>query len=775
MSAPRVLMSTLTQEKRSKPAFLWLIILGCVGLLNAPAATAASHRHPSLMGILMSGSALSALVLEQPVLQPQDAGAGGGPTTPPDSPTGPTPPTEAQTRDIEFLRPILTNEASDPVSRSEAAARLLAMDLPQAGSILDQALRSGKEPVVISILTALQESPKPPPGLLPPCLELLRGGDPTGAGIDAEAAMLDPLARALVGYGEQALSEITSLAHDSSAPVSNRLRAIRVTSAFRTQAGAAGLIALLDPTRGESQEITCAACRSLQRLSGSPHGCEPELWHRWWSNVGGLSDAEWNEMILGVLTSRIAELERVVSAEQARNEQVLRVLSAVYAQLFPVLDISSQINLLPGMLDHELPAVRRFALERVERIMRDSVPIPPSIQSRLVQRLQNDPLPDVRSRSLRLLDQQNYEGLATLIAGRLNVERDRQVVAVLLEVLTRRPAAEAIAPLTGWLSDGQLGAAAADAVWAFGGLATLPADQAQNLLAALQAVDPSARKPSHARLHALIGAEAEMAGLESMLDADDQRLRQSVAEGFVRRGWAQPLLERAEDPVIRPAALRVLAQGPAELPRFQTLVSLRSAEESDPAWESAVRILVRRLSLSDLLEADAVLAGLNRVPSALRIEGLLPVAENPPEGATAEQRSVLLVRLAPLLMESGRAARAHELLVQLNGVPSSPELLRVKFRAAALSMQWDAAFQLSSEPAAWVSTLTWVVEFDKPAAARLRDEIARRFAEQMADEVRAEFDTACAKLQAQEPPAAVSEEAGAGSQPAEEEEEAEGR
>ncbi|UCD73996.1 MAG: hypothetical protein JSV91_09405 [Phycisphaerales bacterium] len=722
--------------------------LTCLGFLFSPPACAATPAEPARAGSPDIAAPSTPDDQPPPAETPQEVQAADETeqeTTapPPEQPPAAAGLTPDQARDLAFFRQILMNPANDPASLTEAAARLLAMSLPPAIEALNEALAGGQEPIVAAVLSALSDAPRPAPELRPACINALRTAPP---------ATRDALGRVLVRYGEDALNDVARLAEDQEAAVSDRLGAVHALGAFRSPSGAARLIGLLDPQRNESAQVVRESCLSLQRLSGSPFGNEAERWRQWWSEVRDLPPDGWNDMIVRNLAARIAELELAAETERAQRLEVMRRLGAVYSDLFPVLTIEDQFARLPAMLDDELETVRQFAITRIGRLLRDSVRIPPDVRQKLAERLAADPSPNIRLQAVRLLDQQNHEGLSNLLAERLDQETDREVVAVILGVLARRPLTEATGSITRWLGDPELGKAAADALWACPELISLTPERRRSLLDSLHALSDSARTAAHERLLAAIGDDTDLTRLEDLLDGDDQDVRLAVAEGFTRRGHRQPLLDRADDPLIRPFVLRVLAEGAADLASFQRLVSLRPAGEDHRAWDAAVQRLGGRLTVNDLLEADAILAGLDRAPQALRVNVLLPVAETPPQDASIEQRTTLLLRLSPLLMMADRARKAHELLLQLNGAPDSPELLRARFRAAALSIQYDQAAQLSAEPAAWVSTLTWIVEFHPPSARRLRDEIARRFAEQLTGDLRTGFDAACAKLP-EEPPA----------------------
>jgi hypothetical protein len=221
--------------------------------------------------------------------------------------------------------------------------------------------------------------------------------------------------------------------------------------------------------------------------------------------------------------------------------------------------------------------------------------------------------------------------------------------------------------------------------------------------------------------------------LTALLDSDDPARRVAVAEGFWKRGLRQPLLDRADDEAIYPFAIRALADGPPDLTGFNTLATLRPNETHRRLWSEMVLKLASRIPPGDLLAADDVLRSVAYVDVALRRDMLLQAAAQPHDAFAIATRLAIAERLAPMLLDLGEAARAHELLSALNGAAgSSPALAVPRFQAAALTGHYDVAARVQPDAEAWVNLLSREFERGNPACPRLLDEIVRRFSAQLA-------------------------------------------
>lgn len=639
--------------------------------------------------------------------------------------------TEKQAEDLQYHASILQNAANDHATRAGAAARLLRMELPEADRVLSEALGSGEPSLMLAVIEALGSAALPARGLLDAAVQALR---------TAPQETLDQLAIVVARYETAALGDVSALALDRALPIPERLGPIRALASFSTRESVDRLMELADPARGEEPAIREAALESLRRLAPADLGSDYSRWRAWWNRARQSSRVEWAREVVRQYQDRTAELERL------NDELVLRYVGLL-RELYVTLPLAGQLQRLPADLDDELAPVREFAMGRIARLLRDSVPIPEPVREKVLSRL-DDEVPALRRQAAQLLDELDEPTLAERIAQRLGAEHDREVILAYLQLLKNRTTAAALEPILAWLGDEQMGDPAAEALWKLLRTTSLSAEQSA---AARQAVAETLRvRPSSriVRLSAYLSEEQDLQQVQAMLDGDDAAIRAAVAAGLCARGQREALLEHAADPAVYPWALRVLADGPANLAGFELLTGLRPTAEMAPAWADAVRALAARLDPALVLEADDALARTDYAEAPLRATVLRRVAALPPEALTLEYRIRMLDRLAPMLIELGEAPVAFDLLDSLDGTAGSPTLTELKFRAALLAGRYDAAAQIHEDGSAWIPILADLAERGGEEAARLRDEIARRFAGNLADDpaFKAAFDTATAGL-----------------------------
>jgi HEAT repeat protein len=653
--------------------------------------------------------------------------------------------TSQQQRQMQIFGPILLNPSNDidPKVRRDAAEELVAMHAPEAVEILAEALRSNKPQVMHAAVHALYVSKALIPELMDPAVEALAS---------APHEILEPLAWVVGRYGEPALQRVGELASRPSAAPAARTDPIYALAAFRSRAAAMQLMAIIEASSSDSNasrtaansEIINAACASLERMSGLSYGRDVRKWRAWWAEASSVSDDQWFKLMADSLSDRVAQLQNQLQHQREAHAQSSRKLFEAYRDLYPALSTDEQLRRLPRLLEDELATVREFGMSRVSLLLRDSIRIPAEVQQKLAQRL-TDENPTLRLEAARLLDELNYDLTGELIAGRLPLEKTSSVITGYLEVLAKRPCAAAIDPALKLLADREHSPMAAQALWRI-----IPAvNPDEQIVAAVRSAAREARDQfgtvESARLLALIGDRDDIAALTTLLDDESQSLRSAVAEGFAARGLRQPLIDRADDPAIFPLAVQSLAQGPADLGTFRLLAGLQPLPSQYPVWAQAVLQLARQLPPKQLLAADDVLSGFAYSDLALRRD-VLNLAVAAPRDELAEARHATVVRLAPILIDLGDAARAFELIEGLNGDPSTPELAAVRFQAAALSGHYERAAAIQGNATAWVALLESAASRDLAAATPLRDEIERRFADSMLDADRAIFERVSEEL-----------------------------
>lgn len=658
--------------------------------------------------------------------------------------------TVQQERDLAFYRAILENPTNHPDTRIGAADRLLGLDVPQAVEVLDGALRHGAPPVRRSVVEALRLADEPVPGLLDGAVHALR---------TAEPEVLDQLAIIINRYGDEGLSLVVELARDTSVPVVERVGAITALGHFPTRASGDELIGLADPFHGEHEEIRVAAFASLRRLSPANFGTDFDKWRGWWQGVRDMSQEEWAREVVRQYQERNARLER-------ENADLARRFVEVLRGLHRTLDVPAQLERVRQDLDDPLVPVRDLAIERIERLMRDSVTIPDPVRAKLVERL-DDKDASIRVRAMNVLDELDQPDLARLVAARLPAENDRAVLIRSLEVLTRRPTTDAVDALVALADAEVVGVAAADALWAFVCATEIPIESRHAALIAVRSAvgrrapaatgqSASARHlPGLIRLLAFLGEEPDLLVVEPFLDDENPALRRAVAEGLALRGRRRPLLDRANDPAVFPSAVRAIAAGPADLASFQQLAGLTPPEGLHDTWAEGIRTLAASLEPGTRLDADRTLRRLEYADAALRSIVLLPLTGLPPDAMPPAYRVETLETLTPLLLAQGEALRAYEILDSFNGIDGFPSLAEARFRAALCAGRFDAAAQLRPAPGAWLAALGDLVEGKTPGAQSVSEEIERRYGGSLDARLRASLDAARRQL---EPTAVVEQE-----------------
>jgi hypothetical protein len=189
-------------------------------------------------------------------------------------------------------------------------------------------------------------------------------------------------------------------------------------------------------------------------------------------------------------------------------------------------------------------------------------------------------------------------------------------------------------------------------------------------------------------------------------------------------------------------ALLALTSGPTDLGTARTLIRLEPSETNRTLWRDAVLGSVRDLSVANVLAADDLLQRAAAVTPELRAEVFASVGVDVRETASGEQQLELVRRQATVLLELAQAAAAHERLQEFCGDRDVPSLRTLRMEAALRAGAFEAAGRVDSQPVAWVDILEQLVGQDPQAAAAVRDEIVRRFGNELNGPLRDRLDAA---------------------------------
>ena len=661
--------------------------------------------------------------------------------------------TPSQQRRLDLFKATLFESSdSDPSRRVDAAEELLLMRLTQALDVLDQALCSGRSPVILAVIEAMDKQPEPVPGLLEPAVFALT---------NSPEDVIDRLSVVLTQYDDQALRKIAALALDEQATVNNRLGPIRALSAVRSRESAARLIDIIKQSPGKSSLIHSTACEALSQLTGFNYGTNVRSWLGWWDEFREKPLEEWDRVMIANLQSQITRLVDENNDLRAQLKVKSDLVIQVYEDLFPLLTEQDRLNKLPQLLENTDSSVREYAIERIQRILRDTSTIPVELQDKLAAQM-GDEKPVIRRQTAELLDSLGYPTIADRVAQAISNESNPDVISSYLKILTARTSPDALEPLCNLLSDETFCDAAAAALWELLLSEHVTEAARATTQTSLAAALNNRQNTPLLRLKALIADEDKLIELESKLDDEDLNVRRAIAEGFARRGHRQPLLDRGTDEIIYPYAVRSFKGGTSDMTGFRRLATLRPMPEHQGLWESAVKAYTLSLPSSLSLEIDNNLQGLAYAPLELRSILLGRIAVLPEEQVAVQDRSSIIARLVPILLELGEVPRAYEFLDTLPNIQSGSTLARLKFHTALLIGHWDVARQLDDSLLSWISVLDSISTVKKDAAARLRDEINVRFESQLVDNANAKaaFDAASAKIPPPQPDPAMQDAAG---------------
>lgn len=640
-------------------------------------------------------------------------------------------------RRIRIFREVLlsSSDSTSLTSRRDAAVELLAIEAREAEAVIHEALASNDEDTQLAVIEAMAMATTADPSYIDDLTAIL----PT-----VPARIVTPLRLVIARYGDAGVRRLAELSSDQSLEIEVRRRAIGALGAIRRQSAAIQLVELLHADRREPGPIIDAACDALSHLTGRPFGREPGQWLRWWEDAHDLPDAAWNAILLSSLTDQVADLERKLRTERRRTERAVSRQLDSLNDLFPLLSIDDQRVRLPELLRSEHETERLFALERVGRLLRDSIPIPESLQTSIIERL-TDNSPTVRRRAIALLDELDHPDLANAVTAMLAREDEDSVILDALRLLRKRPTAYAMDEVIRQLADPSIAPVAATTLTAILDRHRLQDHQQRILIEALAPMFAETRDPAFALLLAWLGDQATADGLESFLDDEDVDLRNAVADGFVRRGFRRPLLDRAEVEAMYPYAVRVIANAPPSLGELETLLRLPPPHGQERVWTDGIRKLVRGLPLTEVVATDDLLMSFGYVPLELRRDILHRALSGETAGPQGDARDETLDRLLQVLLAMDQPDEAYRRLEELR-TETSPQFLTLRFRAALATARFDEASEINDSPLAWIRQLERLVESNIDRAIALRDEIIRRYGGQLSPDDQAVFDAVAEQL-----------------------------
>jgi hypothetical protein len=428
------------------------------------------------------------------------------------------------------------------------------------------------------------------------------------------------------------------------------------------------------------------------------------------------------------ITKQISTVPFVSTNESPKTIDSLKArLLESYSLYWPLISSEHQHEQLPSVLGDPLPELREFGIERVAVLLRDGDATDEELQ--LVVDLLRDPSPSVRFAAAKLLPEINVPGLSEYVANSLAIENDLLVIKEELLFFMTRPHPKAIEPTIALLSHSPVDSAANTLIVLLNAN-EISDDTKHRIVKTVQKSRRSDDSPSLITLEAMLGSKTVQQKLIRLLEHQDEEIRLAVAEGFASAGYAQPLIERAENPELYEYALTAL-QGRVGIESFKQLMDLYLPDND--LWNASAFSIATALDTSSLLRADDMLEriGMNE----LRLQVLGAIWEKASEKSLAARKAIAR-RAVPLMISSDDAVGALQLLDVFGESLVDEDLLTLRFKAAISASAWDAAADAKPTPEPWI--VAWELErkTDPTAASVIRQQLTSRFKDELTPEQR---------------------------------------
>jgi hypothetical protein len=667
-------------------------------------------------------------------------------------------PAAVDPQELSFLRSVLGNPTNSIETRRRAAAKLLRIAAPVGAatvvSLLDASAGEARDALGAVFRDAAAEDPELAAALV---------GSLAYAAVEDRSRISETVV--YTGVGIDAI--VVEVAVDPAKSVEFRRAAIETLGRLPSRPSAEALLRITDPSRREPAEVRAAAFRSLESLAGLPLGDDHAAWRVWWEREGGFDSLERTcEERAEALSLRLAQSERDRSAVDERADRTAARLRSALAELLLGMDLAARQERVQRLLADELPTLRAFAVEQVERMLRNGDRIGEDMTVTLATLL-DDPVASLRGRAAKILASLAWPAIGEEIAKRLPNEQDVADALIALEILAERPAEGSMPALLDRMEVAATAEAAARAVARLQAAGLAPVGWRERAAAiarrSLAETDPPI--PAMARVFALSGEESDADAIEALLDSPDARVRRAVAEGWARRGVFEPLASRSSDPAIYLPLAASLVELEPTVSGLDRMLALSRPAESAGEYESVLLRFVNTLPVASLLEADRLLAEAG-APVSVRLEALKRASA--PVNGTSLSREVLeesMERRAVILLSLGRVEEVADLLSNQALLPDQP-LFGLLFEARLRAGRFDRAASQQPDPAAWIEVMARIAADPALAAAAtvIGEEIARRFGDALDDEQIA----AISSHRAPAPPPPPSDESATGGSPSSE-------
>lgn len=426
------------------------------------------------------------------------------------------------------------------------------------------------------------------------------------------AELEQPWAEALGRFELDRISDrLATVAADEQAELAERRLAILALGEHRRRFAAKGLLELT--TVDKLAPVQNWAYDALANLSHETRlGRDRAAWAEWYSQATQLSASEWQRMLHDNLLRHQREQGDV---DRLIRERLLQTQRALYRATSE----ANQPTLLIDLLQDPLDSVRSLAMELARQRAEDNGEFGQALREQLRMRLV-DSVPRIRVESATLLGQLLDADAADRMAELLvkGKEGEASVNQAYLLALAQMPRETALAPAYDMLQNPNLQRSAAAMLAASyraeQGSAAFWATVLTRVRASLEEVQSP--RPSMVTLLGLVIAEDDTEGwsrIGGWLSAKDDRVREAAARVWAGSSRSLAVLaERSDDPVIRPIALKAIAERGSREATLRAVAARRPTEQDDVRiWEQAMVALAGRVPPSALLDVIDTLADRN--------------------------------------------------------------------------------------------------------------------------------------------------------------------
>lgn len=405
--------------------------------------------------------------------------------------------------------------------------------------------------------------------------------------------------------------ELEATARDEQAEMGQRRLAIQALGEHRRLFAAKALMALTNVNH--LPQIQAWAYEALANLSHQAKiGQNRAAWAQWYNEASDLSATQWQRMLHANLLKKMRQVQETQSQIKDRLIQTQQALH----RSTPA---DQRQALLVDYLRAPLDATRLLAVDLIGQRLEDGRTFDPLLREQLRTSL-DDKLARVREASATLLGQLLDAKAADLIAARLASasEADVAVERAYLTALTQMPRGQALAPGYAMLDHPLLQAQAAGMLAASHRAGQGDADYWQNVRDRVRELleDVAAPKPQMVTLLGLVIDREDDKSWQRIADwvgAEDDGVRAAAARVWVGSERSLVVLaKRSDDAVIRPIALRAIAERGGDVQTIKEIASRRPSEAEDiRLWEQAMAALASRVKPKPLMDVIDSLAGQN--------------------------------------------------------------------------------------------------------------------------------------------------------------------